>query len=179
MFFCGLHDNLLNIFQHVVYFSSAFWDHTGQCCEPVSRDHLEKNRLCFELILEIFWPVWFLGVIQQGNALIEKNKSERQDKSSLVFLPGKELQAILCNVFILIFKIVLLSRFNDSSRLSLVTETRLPSRTGDGVHGADTDAWGRTHGAGTSLGLSTGCATATWDTSRSTEKDVPKISSLS
>ena len=66
--------------------------------------------------MQVFWPVQFLGVIQQGNALIEK-KSERQDKGSLVLLPAKgELQVIPCNVFILILKIVLPSRFNDSSR---------------------------------------------------------------
>lgn len=64
--------------------------------------------------MEVFWPVQFLGVIQQGNALIEK-KSERQDKGSLVLLPAKgELQVIPCDVFILILKIVLPSRFNNS-----------------------------------------------------------------
>lgn len=61
--------------------------------------------------------------------------------------------------------------------LPVGTENSLPSRAGGGAHGADVDAWARTCGAGTRLGLSTGCTVPTKGTS--TGKDAPEILSLS
>lgn len=35
--------------------------------------------LCFELTLEVFWPLQFMRVTQQGNTLIEKNRKGRSN----------------------------------------------------------------------------------------------------
>lgn len=47
---------------------------------------------------------------------MKKTVSENQGKGSLVLLPAKgEMQVILCNVFLLVSKVVLQNRCNDSS----------------------------------------------------------------
>lgn len=68
--------------------------------------------------MEEFWPIQFLGVIEQENALIEKRiKSERQDKGSQALLTAeRELQLVPGNLFMLMLNIVLLIRFNYSKR---------------------------------------------------------------
>lgn len=109
---------------------------------------------------------------------MKKTVSENQGKGSLVLLPGKgEMQVILCNVFLLVLKVVLQNRCNDSSRTTCGDRKLSPPRAGGGAHGADMGAWARTCRAGTRLGLSTGCTAPTKGTS--TGKDVPEISSLS
>lgn len=135
MFFCGLHGNSLNIFQHVVYFSSAFWDHTGRCCKPINRDHLGKKYFMLQVKVGNVSACTIFGRDTEGKCIKwKKNVSENQDKGSLVQLPAKgELQVISCNVFLLIlsYKTGLMT----AAGLPVGTENTPPSRAGSGVPG--------------------------------------------
>lgn len=128
MFFCGLHDNSLNIFQHVVYFNSAFWDHTGHCCKPINRDHLEKKHFMLQVKVGNVSACAILGSDTERKCIKwKKTAFENQDKGSLVLLPAKgELQVIPCNVCLLILKVVLQNIFNDSSRTTSGDRKRCP-----------------------------------------------------
>lgn len=118
MFFCGLNNNSLNVFQHVVYFNSAFWDHTGQCCKPINRDHLEKKYFMLQVKVGNVSACTISGSDTEGKIIKwKKIISQNQDKGSLVKRPTKgELQVIPYNVFLLILMVVLQNRFNDSSK---------------------------------------------------------------